>query len=165
VAAELVRRRLIVLGTALAAVAGVGLPAFRPLETNPAAASVGPVVALALFAVLAGRPRLPAMRRGLCVRLTYLAAGAALEELLWRGVLLAALAPWAGRAGALAATTAGFAASHVGLLGPRANVHFLTGASFGGAFLLAGLPAAVAAHAGYNVLVDLGVQAERAARP
>jgi membrane protease YdiL (CAAX protease family) len=160
-AVELLRRRLLLAGVALAAVVAVGLPAFRPVARSPIGLVLGLLIGLALFVLLAGKPRLPTMRRNHAVRIAYLATGAALEELLWRGLLLAALASWAGRMAALAATTGCFAASHVGPLGRRAVVHLLTGAGFGGAFVVAGLPAAIAAHAAYNALVDLAVQSRR----
>lgn len=157
-AAELLRRRLLVVGLALAVVAAVGLPAFRPIVEGPLSAPFGLAVGLVLFGVLAGRPRLPVSRAGLLGRGLYLAAGAGIEELLWRGYVFAALVPPLGTAAALAVTTVGFASAHVGLLGRSAAIHLLTGVGFGGAFVVAGLPAATCAHAGYNVLVDLAVR-------
>jgi membrane protease YdiL (CAAX protease family) len=162
-AAELLRRRLLVLGVTLTAAAAIGLPGFRPAVRSPVGLAIGLLVGLVLFVVLAGRPRLPALHRGQVARLAYLSTGAALEELLWRGLLLAALASWTGRGAALAATTVGFATWHVGVLGRRAFVHLFTGAGFGGAFVLAGLPAAVTAHAVYNGFVDCAVQSRREA--
>jgi membrane protease YdiL (CAAX protease family) len=163
-AAELLRRRVLVCGVTIGVVTAVGLPSCHPFVTGLIAVPIGLLAGSALFAALAGVPRLPGMRRSLPVRLAYLAAGAALEEVLWRGFLLAALMPSLGRAAALGISAVGFAAAHVGALGRQAAVHLLTGTGFGGAFLIAGLPAAIAAHAVYNTLVDLGVEsvAERA---
>jgi membrane protease YdiL (CAAX protease family) len=159
--AEVLRRRLLVTGVAFTAAAAIGLPVFRPVAAGPGSVAIGLAVGVALFVVLAGMPRVPGDFRGACLRVTYLAAGAGLEELLWRGLALAALAPALGTVAALAVTSAAFALSHARLLGRRCAVHLLTGAGFGAAFLVAGLPAAVAAHTGYNVLVDLAVRAER----
>ena len=63
-------------------------------------------------------------------------------------------------AAALGATSTGFALSHRHQ-GRGGAVHFVTGGVFGVTFVCAGLAAAIAAHASYNVLVDLGVLAER----
>jgi membrane protease YdiL (CAAX protease family) len=159
--AEVLRRRLLVTGVAFAAAAAIGLPDFRPVTSGSGSAAIGLAIGFGLFVLLAGAPRAPGELRGTSVRVAYLTAGAALEELLWRGLGLATLVPPLGAVAALSVTSAGFALSHTRLLGRRCVVHLLTGAGFGSAFLVAGLPAAVAAHAGYNVLVDLGVRAER----
>ncbi len=94
-------------------------------------------------------------------RIGYLAAAAAFEEVLWRGLALGALLSRFGSAVALAATSAGFALWHVRSLGRRSTIHCATGCSFGAAFLYGGLAAAIPAHGVYNILVDLGVQTER----
>ena len=127
---------------------------------------VGPLSGVALFALLSGgrlpRARPHLRRRALAVRWAYLGAAAGFEEVVWRGLVLgaltAAIGPWA----ALAGSSAGFAAWHWPSLGRRSAVHLVTGTGFGAAFLAGGLAAAVLAHAVYNLLVDLAVQAERA---
>jgi membrane protease YdiL (CAAX protease family) len=119
----------------------------------------------ALFLVLAGG-RLP---RGsvqvpcgaLALRWLWLVGRAAGEELVWRWLILAALAVAVGTSAALLLSAIGFAAWHAPLLGRRCAVHLATGAGFGGAYLLAGLGAAALAHATYNVLVDWAVHSER----
>jgi hypothetical protein len=122
---------------------------------------LGPAVGAGLFVLLAGcAPRLPRRRPGvIAARSAYLAAAACFEELLWRGVALAVLAAWLGPAVALVLTSLAFALSHRRTLGLRSAVHVVTGLGFGAAFLGGGLAAAALAHALYNVLVDLSVQA------
>ncbi|MGH3050910.1 MAG: ATP-binding cassette domain-containing protein [Gaiellaceae bacterium] len=87
-----------------------------------------------------------------------LAAGGAVEELLWRGVAFDRLSPALGATGALAVTTVGFAASHVPSLGLRGGlVHLATGGVFGSVLLGTGhLEAAVASHAAYNAMLAVG---------
>jgi membrane protease YdiL (CAAX protease family) len=128
--------------------------------SGPGGVATGLTAGLVLFVLLAGAPRLPADLRGTALQVASLTAGAGVEELAWRGVGLAALARPLGTAGALGVTSAAFACAHAGILGRRCAVHLLTGAGFGTAFFIGGLPAAVAGHAGYNVLVDLGVRAD-----
>ena len=156
-----VRGRLLLWATAFAAAAIVGLPRRSSPLDGPAAVAIGAAAGLALFVVLAGRPRRPRRRPGLTVaRSAWLSAGAAFEEVLWRGLALALLLPRVGMAAALGATSTGFALSHRHQ-GRGGAVHFVTGGVFGATFVCAGLAAAIAAHASYNVLVDLGVLAER----
>jgi membrane protease YdiL (CAAX protease family) len=121
----------------------------------------GPAVGLALFVLLAGdRPRLPRRPKGVVIaRGTYLAAAAAFEELVWRGVALGTLSPRLGWPPALVLSSVGFALWHRRMLGCRSVVHVATGAGFGLAFLSGGLLSAILAHAVYNELVDLRVQA------
>jgi membrane protease YdiL (CAAX protease family) len=125
----------------------------------------GPLVGAALFLALAGG-RLPTTwprgrTRALTFRWLSLGVLAALEELVWRRLVLAGLALALGTAAALLLSSAGFAVWHASVLGRRCVVHVLTGLGFGGAFLVGGLGAAIAAHATYNLLVDWGVQGER----
>jgi membrane protease YdiL (CAAX protease family) len=160
-ATDVLRGRLLLWGTAFAAAAALGLPAFRPSLRGPVAVPLGVLVGLCLFCILAGRPRVgrvPAVAT--VVRSGWLLAAAAFEEIVWRGVALAFLVPRSGPAAALAATTAGFALAHR-TQGRAGAVHVVTGAGFGGAFLVAGLAAAVSAHVAYNVLVDLALRARR----
>jgi membrane protease YdiL (CAAX protease family) len=162
VAADLLRGRLLLWATAFVAAAAVGLPTSRPYSSSPAAVVVGASVGLILFIALAGTPHLPRTRlRVTVVRAAYLAAAAAFEEILWRGLALGALLPRIGPVAALAATSVGFALWHVRSLGRRSAYHGITGCSFGAAFLYGGVAAAIPAHALYNVLVDLAVQAEQ----
>jgi ABC-2 type transport system ATP-binding protein len=120
----------------------------------PAGALLGAV----LFAALArGRPRTLRIRSpaALAAALTLATAGAG-EEAVWRGFALARLAPSIGIAGALAATTVAFAATHVPALRVRASVHLVTGTAFGLVFVTSGnLAAAALAHGSYNLLVVL----------
>lgn len=128
------------------------------------AALAGAAAGGALFALLGGRPRhlrppapdrrLPAAALG-CL----LAASAASEEVVWRGLLLGRFVPEIGVAAAFAVTTLGFAAAH----GPRRfPVQLATGAAFGGVFLATGsLVAAVVSHVAYNLLVLLGRESDR----
>lgn len=143
----------------------MGLPASRPLEPGVGGLVTGPALGTALFVLLARTAptvRLAPRRRGvLLARAAYLTAAAAFEEILWRGVALAALVPITGLVGALALTCAGFAAAHRRSHGRRSIVHLVTGGGFGAAFLCGGLAAAILAHAAYNLLVDLAVQAQR----
>jgi membrane protease YdiL (CAAX protease family) len=157
--AELLRSRLLLGVTAAAAVAAIGLPAFRPLVSGPPGVAFGILAGAGLFTALAGKPRLPNAGRGLVAGLAFLAVGAAVEEVLWRGLMLAAAIPAVGRLAAVGISTLAFAAAHIGVLGRRAAIHLVTGTAFGGTFLVGGLPAAVAAHVAYNTLVDLGVHA------
>jgi membrane protease YdiL (CAAX protease family) len=146
------------------AAAGVALLAWAPIE-RPAprvalgtAALVGAAVGCAVFALLARRlPPLarPAVARAVTIVAPVVALGAAGEEAVWRFGALRGLEPMLGSTGALALSTAGFAAAHVGRAPLRAlPTHLLTGAAFACAYLLTGrLVAAVAAHVVYNVLV------------
>jgi membrane protease YdiL (CAAX protease family) len=126
---------------------------------------VGVGTGSALFLVLAcgqlpnGPLRVP--RGALALRWLWLLGRAAGEELVWRRLILAALALAVGTGAALLLSAIGFAAWHGRLLGRRCAVHLATGAGFGGAYLLAGLGGAALAHATYNVLVDYAVQSER----
>lgn len=125
----------------------------------------GPICGAALFVALAGgrlpRARLPASTRAVALRWLWLGTLAALEELAWRGLVLAGLALALGIPVALLLSSVGFAVWHAQALGLRCAVHLITGVGFGTAFLVGGLGAAMLAHGTYNVLVDWGVHAER----
>lgn len=160
-AAELVGGRVLLIATALAAAAGAGI--LVPPRTGPSLS--GLAVGAGLFILLAcGRPRLPSRPVvPLLARETYLIGGAAFEELLWRGLGLGIVARVLGPIAGLALTSVVFAACHRRTLGRRRAVHIATGLGFGAAYFAGGLVAAILAHATYNVLVDLAVQAEREA--
>jgi membrane protease YdiL (CAAX protease family) len=160
-AAELVRARLLLWATAFLAAVATGLV----VPASPGLGFLaGPAIGIALFVILArDRPHVP--ERPVAVvaaRGAYLFAGAAFEELLWRGLGLVLLADLTGPLVALALTSGAFALWHRRSCGRQSAVHVLTGLAFGGAFFVGGLVAAILAHASYNVLVDLSVQAKRA---
>jgi CAAX protease family protein len=160
-AAELVRGRLLLWGAAFVASAAAGL-------VPPPKAGLGLLGGLAigagLFVLLAAdRPRAPDRPAAVLVtRAAYISAAAAFEELLWRGLALALISSRAGPVVALVLTSVAFALWHRRSLGRRRAVHAATGLGFGLAFLWGGLASSILAHAAYNVLVDLSVQAERA---
>jgi membrane protease YdiL (CAAX protease family) len=125
----------------------------------------GSLCGAALFVTLAGG-RVPLSRpagssRALALRWVWLGGRAGLEELVWRGLVLAGLAVAIGAVPALLVSSAGFALWHRRSLGRRCAVHVLTGLMFGATFLVAGLGAATLAHGVYNVLVDWAVHADR----
>ena len=134
-------------------------PALAPMALGPAT-GVGAFVLLAggRFPLACPRP----LGRAMLIRWLVLAAGAGLEEVAWRGVVLAGLQLFVGPWPALGASSLGFAIWHWPSLRARCSVHLVTGAAFGGAFLTGGIAAAVLAHVFYNVLVDWAVHAERA---
>jgi ABC-2 type transport system ATP-binding protein len=124
-----------------------------------AAVPVGLVAGAATFAALARG--VPALRRrsaaAVGAGLTAAVAGAS-EEAIWRGFLLARIAPLVGIAAALVVTTIGFAATHFpALRHVGVGVHLGTGTVFGAVFVATGsLAACAAAHAAYNLLALLG---------
>jgi len=125
----------------------------------------GPLCGAALFVALAGgrlpRAWVPAPRRAFVLRWLGLGGRAALEELVWRGLVLGALALAVGPIWALLLSAAAFAAWHAPGLGGRSAVHVVTGLGFGLSYLVGGVAAAVLAHCIYNVLVDWAVHAPR----
>ena len=128
-------------------------PPTRPGVPLLLALSIGLGCGVALFSALAQQlPPLPRARvpgRSL-IRATFLVAGAAVEEILWRWLVLGALAITTGWPIAFALSSVGFAASH------RANraSQLITGATFGLVYLATGrLLACVASHAAYNVVL------------
>jgi membrane protease YdiL (CAAX protease family) len=133
---------------------------------NELALASGPACGAALFVALAGgrlpRAGVPAPRRAFFLRWLGLGGQSALEEVVWRGLVLSALALALGPVWALLLSSAAFAAWHAPCLGRRCMIHAVTGGGFGLAFLAGGLLAAVLAHCTYNVLVDWAVHARRA---
>jgi membrane protease YdiL (CAAX protease family) len=134
------------------------------LALSPVA--LGPVTGAATFLLLSGgslpRTRPRPLQRAMAVRWFVLAATAGLEEVVWRGIVMAGLmvlfGPWV----ALVISSVAFAIWHWPSLRGRCAVHLITGSAFGGAFLGGGIVAAMLAHALYNLLVDWAVHAERA---
>jgi membrane protease YdiL (CAAX protease family) len=128
--------------------------------------AVGPIAGSAVFVLLAGArlPRFHAVAPSRALGFRWLGFGwkAAVEEVVWRGLVLGGLLVAVGPIAALAFSSVGFALWHRHALGRRCSVHLVTGAAFGAAFLAGGLVAAVLAHATYNVLVDWAVHTERA---
>ena len=117
--------------------------------------ALGVVVGLVLsFAVARRRPSLG--RAGV-PELAFLAAAAAGEEALWRGVVLGELLS-SGIPAAFAGSTLGFALAHRG----RPGLHLGTGAAFGCVYLATGvLAASIAAHWIYNALLLSRLARER----
>jgi ABC-2 type transport system ATP-binding protein len=155
---------------AVAAWASVVAPSVRPLDPTARpladAITVGCLAGMCGFLLLARRPiaasafsALPRAR--LLARSAVLTAKSAEEEAVWRGLVLGSLVAPLGPGGALASSSALFAAAHVGRLGRRAFAHVVTGSLFGLAYLVTGrIVAAIAAHSTYNVLVGVAVGAE-----
>jgi len=144
-----------------AGAATVGLPS--PGDAHlPAvvALPVGAAAGLVLFRSLAGSWACLARPRGapsrVASRLLGISARAAVEEVAWRGYVLAALVPVAGRPGAVVLSSALFALAHGHVHGRRKLVHVATGGVFGGVYVATGsLGAAILAHAAYNCAVVL----------
>src|SRR5579884_232681 len=132
-----------------------GLPAVAAL---PLAAAAGFLLFRALAGSWAclGRPRGATWHGAL--RLLSVSARAGVEEVAWRGYVLALLVPPVGRAGALALSSGLFALAHGDVRGRRKLVHVATGGVFGGVYLATGrLEAAALAHVAYNCSVVLAV--------
>jgi membrane protease YdiL (CAAX protease family) len=138
----------------------------RPAASIPAALALvlGAVVGVVLFVVLArtppARPSLAGVRLGVTVgKLAFLALAATNEELVWRRLVLGE-ALRAGPIAAVVVSTVAFAVAHR----TRQAAHLVTGAAFGGAYVVTGsLAAPLAAHWTYNTLVAGAV--DRARRP
>lgn len=123
-------------------------PRSAPWPTIPAVGG-GALAGVVLYAALAPARAPAPPRRPPPLASAFLLLWAAVEEALWRRLLLGALAA-AGTIPAAAVTTIAFAVSH---RHGRA-VHLLTGTTFCVAYVATGrLSAAVAAHAAYNLLV------------
>ena len=164
---ELLVGRIVGWAACVAIAAGVGLPAPDGVVGVPLALPAGIVIGVLLFAVLSGgRVPGPVFRRDrafrLAVRSGYLVLRSAVEEIVWRGIGIGALAPLIGTLPALALTTIGFAAVHLPKLGRASVGHLLTGAVFGSLYLVGGgLAAPIAAHATYNLMIALALEARR----
>ncbi|HZO61750.1 MAG TPA: CPBP family glutamic-type intramembrane protease [Gaiellaceae bacterium] len=128
--------------------------------------ALGPATGAATFLILTGGrfPRALPQPLGRATVVRWLALGTigVLEEVAWRGVLLAALLLVVGPWTALSVTSIGFAAWHWPALRGHCVVHLVTGAAFGAAFLAGGLVAAILGHVLYNILVDWAVHSNPA---
>jgi membrane protease YdiL (CAAX protease family) len=129
---------------------------------------LGVVVGVLLFVLLARElPRgpFPKARRGIvAIKGLVLVLRSTFEEILWRGIVLGVVGERSGLLPAYALSSVGFAALHAGARARR--VHLVSGASFGGLYLATkGLPAPIAAHATYNLLVLLATESGRAGNP
>jgi ABC-2 type transport system ATP-binding protein len=124
-----------------------------------------------LFAVLAGqapwRARPPLRRAGsLCAKAAYTTVTSAGEEVLWRWLVLGGLAPFVGLAPAFVAATVGFALTHGTRRRDVVAVHLATGAVFGVVYVVTGrIEAAILAHALYNCLVFVAIEASSSRMP
>lgn len=135
-------------GTALL----VPLPPPSPARASDVVAVVGGLASgvLLYLALARERPRRPLLTGA---QLSFLLAWAVVEELLWRRLLLGALALVVGAATALVVSTTLFALAHR----PAWRPQLATGAVFGSVYLATGrLLAAVSSHVAYNLLVAGG---------
>ncbi len=154
---RLIASAMVAAGAAL--LAPTVAPVDPSLNTPAEALALGGLCGAALFLALARRlfpisEIAAAPRRRLLARSTVLVVKSAEEEAIWRGLLLGFLVTPLGGLGALAVSTCLFAAAHVPRQGRAALIHLATGGAFGSTYLATGrLTAAVATHAGYNVLV------------
>lgn len=128
----------------------------RAAPQSPVGWPLAAGVALVLVRALAGRwprPRLARAGAG-AAKVVVLTAKAAAEEVTWRLAVVGALSGPIGPVAAVGAGSVGFALAHVPRQRVRGlRVHVVTGAAFGAVFVVAGLPAAAAAHALYNLLL------------
>jgi ABC-2 type transport system ATP-binding protein len=150
-------------GLASALVAALEPPRPTPAQGLATALAVGALLAVVLFVLLARSfPRLavsPERRLLVAGKTSVLAMGAALEEVVWRWLVLGLLLPL-GAPAALLLSTLGFAACHRGARAQR--THLVTGSVFGVAYICTGrLAAALVAHAGYNALVAIAADGAR----
>ncbi len=125
--------------------------------------------AIGLFVFFSGESRIarpiPADRRlELARKSALLAAWAAAEELLWRGLVLGRASESIGVPAACVLSVGGFALAHLPHQGRRAvAVHLVTGSAFAAVYLATrSLVAAIVCHALYNILVAAAVEADRA---
>lgn len=142
----------IALGATLAIALPLALDVPPPTQLRvspPLALAAGLTFGTALYSVRARHRPVAISRMGMA-RTTFIVGWATVEEVLWRWLLLGGLALTIPLSVAFAAATGAFALAHAH--GRRS--HIVTGAAFGGLYLLAGtLWAPVCAHATYNLLV------------
>ncbi len=129
-------------------------PPPRPPLPPPASLLLGAAAGTVLFSALARR-RPPLPRAAPAIASLAVAALAASEEAIWRGFVLARLAPHLGLAAAVVVSAAAFAVTHFpGMRRRGVAVHLGTGAVFGTVFATSGsLAACTGAHVAYNLLV------------
>lgn len=145
---------------ATALVAFAPVPRVAPRVPVAVGLGLGLLGAALLFAILARglsalRPHGRPLARALLPTIPIVVIAATSEEVVWRWAVLRGLQPVLGAGGALAVSTAAFAARHGSRrrLRPIA-VHLVTGTTFGAVLLGSGrVSAAAAAHACYNLLV------------
>jgi ABC-2 type transport system ATP-binding protein len=128
----------------------------------------GLLAGIGVFAVVAWRwlpLRVPerARRALVAAKVVYVGATSATEEVFWRWLMLGGLADMLGLAAAFVVSTLSFAFAHATRVRSQAfAIHVATGATFGGVYVATGsLAAAIAAHATYNLLVLMGLEAQR----
>ena len=137
------------------------------VDAQALAPAIGVLAGIALFAALArGMPQLGALHRSrapaIAARSAFLGGRAAVEELVWRAYVFGGLTVAIGAGAAFVLSTVGFALSHMAVHGRRWPIHLVTGGTFGGVYYATGsLGAAIAAHAAYNVLVGLAIEAAK----
>ncbi len=137
---------------AVASVLLVPVPAPTGVRLHAVAAvALGAGLGVLLFVALAvSRPRSPGRAHLTTGQLLFLVGWAAVEEALWRRLLLGGVALAAGALTGLAVATALFALAH--RQGRRTQI--VTGGAFGTAYVATGrLGAAIATHVVYNLLV------------
>jgi ABC-2 type transport system ATP-binding protein len=166
-ARELLVGRMVGWAACVATALAVGLPHPDGVVALPIVLPSAILAGALLFAALSrGRVPIRVFRRERAAALTarggYLVLRSAVEEIVWRGLGIGALAPLIGTLPALVLTTVGFASSHAPKLGRSSVTHLLTGAVFGGLYLVGGgLAAPIAAHATYNLLIAFALEARR----
>lgn len=129
------------------------------------AAIVGGCFGLVLFVGLARRLPRASIGRRTIARACHVALRAVHEEAIWRGASLAVAAIALGRVAAAVALTVAFAAAHAATQSRLAATHLLTGGCFTALALGRGLPAAMAAHAVYNMLISAALAHRRPTCP
>lgn len=151
----------IALGSTLAVVLPLTLdiPPPTQLRASPALGlAIGLVAGTILYAIVARRRPVAVGPAG-PLPTAFIVGWATVEEIVWRWLLLGGLALAVPAAAAFVATIVAFAWAHAH--GRRG--HLLTGATFGGVYLLTGtLLAPVLAHVVYNLLVAGSLRTTRA---
>ena len=142
-----------------------------PVALGWPALPLGAIAGAGMFAALSQQTiDLASLRRerapAILARSLYLTGQSSYEEVIWRGLLFTWLVSVLGVGPAFALSTAGFALAHFKSQGWSGAVHLATGTAFAGVFYLSGsLLAAIVAHAAYNVLIGLAIEAQRETCP
>jgi membrane protease YdiL (CAAX protease family) len=169
-AARLLGSLAVSAAAAAAALAFVAVdPPLTRLDALPSVlASVG--VACLLFMLLSQQVRLwtrPPRQRvpPLALKAAYVTITSAVEEIVWRWLVLGGLAPVVGLVPAFLVSTVGFAIAHGVRRTDVVAVHLATGAAFGTVYVVTGhIEAAILAHAVYNWLVLVAIESGAARR-